>query len=426
MAITQVGTATTDNSEGTGTITITKPTGVASGDLLLFLSSQNNQTPNLASGWTMQGEQNADTNAFRISMAYKVAGGSEPSNYTFTLGDTSVGPPFVGTILAFRGVKVTGGSFGGFTSDAVVASGSEPEPTGTVTNTAANGRAFYSRHCRWASASGGIITYSATGVTELADDGSVSSSGNTSYSHGIWMANADFSGGGNPSSINTTASPASNESDNLFFVWTLESLATPATGTFAGTLGALSAAFTVTANHDAVLGVTLPALTAAVAADVHTDATLAATLPPLTGVFGVLVGDNEGELSATLPTLAGLFSGGQESSAALAGSMSALTADFAGTHVGGSFSATLSPLSAALAGEIVFGSFSATLPSLTTTGFTGEIVFGSFSATLSPLSAAFLVETRPFGPNVISVEFENRRVYVSETDSDTGRFVGGG
>lgn len=67
----------------TGTaVEVTKPTGVASGDLLLaFCTSQGSTTWTGDTGFT---EVRDVAGAPTLRVAYKVAGGSEPATYTFT------------------------------------------------------------------------------------------------------------------------------------------------------------------------------------------------------------------------------------------------------------------------------------------------------------------------------------------------------
>ncbi len=69
-------------------IVITKPSGVVSGDLLLlFLSTDGDTVPNTLSGWTVVEEATTSVGAkATLTILSKVAGGSEPSDYTFTGG----------------------------------------------------------------------------------------------------------------------------------------------------------------------------------------------------------------------------------------------------------------------------------------------------------------------------------------------------
>lgn len=73
---------------GTGVnLVVNKPTGTADGDLMVALMSANGTTSwSGATGWTEIADQAADA-ALRV--AYKVAGASEPSSYTFTPGNNA-------------------------------------------------------------------------------------------------------------------------------------------------------------------------------------------------------------------------------------------------------------------------------------------------------------------------------------------------
>lgn len=85
---------------GTGGITITKPSGVASGDLLVAVLSDGggtNCTWTPAAGWTEIADETVTPN---MSVAYKVAGGSEGASYAFT--STGVGSFGAGVIFCIR------------------------------------------------------------------------------------------------------------------------------------------------------------------------------------------------------------------------------------------------------------------------------------------------------------------------------------
>lgn len=91
MAISIVGGTAVGASSST---TITKPTGVASGDLILALMESSGTSglglPTAPSGFTTL-DSRTDTPAGQsaVVVAYKVAGGSEPSSYTWTQGTNS-------------------------------------------------------------------------------------------------------------------------------------------------------------------------------------------------------------------------------------------------------------------------------------------------------------------------------------------------
>lgn len=98
---------TTGQSDGTQSVTITKPTGTADGDLLVAIVGQNtgNGTWGLPSGWT---QLNADDATPDISalVAYKVAGASEGASYAFSK-DTLGAAEKVGRIFRVTGFNTS-------------------------------------------------------------------------------------------------------------------------------------------------------------------------------------------------------------------------------------------------------------------------------------------------------------------------------
>ncbi len=108
--IAQRGTATTTASTlNSGSLIITKPTGVVSGDLMIAnLVQVNSLTPPTApTGWTTINQVSlaGTTNRF-ASVFYKVAGGAEGANYTFTIPTGAAGEA-IGAIIGFWGVNST-------------------------------------------------------------------------------------------------------------------------------------------------------------------------------------------------------------------------------------------------------------------------------------------------------------------------------
>lgn len=92
-------------------LTINKPVGVVQGDIMLVGIAQYASLNTItASGWTLidaRSIQGTGSTARYAGLFYKVAGASEGSSYTFTLGaGTTSG---AGGIVAFSGVDTTGG-----------------------------------------------------------------------------------------------------------------------------------------------------------------------------------------------------------------------------------------------------------------------------------------------------------------------------
>ncbi|HEV7782807.1 MAG TPA: hypothetical protein VGO58_16140, partial [Chitinophagaceae bacterium] len=123
--ITQVGTATTATSGG-GTITINKPSGIASGDIMIasITQSETGTGDNLSDAaatfgdWTLVTGSKIGTGQnpeFRATIMYRIATADDvaaaATSYQFTLDAQAEG--VVGSIIAFRGVAVTGGVTGG-------------------------------------------------------------------------------------------------------------------------------------------------------------------------------------------------------------------------------------------------------------------------------------------------------------------------
>lgn len=82
MAISFIAEAHAPNygSAYQSSVTCNKPTGTASGDLMIWVCSGSPSTP---SGWTLLGSADSGTSSMLlVRVFYKVAGGAEPSSYT--------------------------------------------------------------------------------------------------------------------------------------------------------------------------------------------------------------------------------------------------------------------------------------------------------------------------------------------------------
>lgn len=206
--VVQVGTATTDTAANGTSVTANKPTGITSGMLLLACMTTNDQAVTAPTGWT-EFQNDKGTNAFRNRLFYKVAGGSEPASYTFSV---SAAAPLVLSITGWANADPTNPI--GSSNHVQTGSGPDTEPHTTpnlTTNNATNGRVMYTRACRLSGST--PITFTASGVTELVDVG-VFSGGTVSYSHGWWCDNSDFTGNGaTKNGLDTTAS--GTETDNV-------------------------------------------------------------------------------------------------------------------------------------------------------------------------------------------------------------------
>jgi len=106
--ITKVGATSTALSTTT-TLTLTKPTGVAVGDIMLVnivkYLANNTTNPSLA-GWTLiDGKILGGSNWVRGAVLYRVVDGTEGSNFVFSLGADVTDA--VGALVAYSGVNTT-------------------------------------------------------------------------------------------------------------------------------------------------------------------------------------------------------------------------------------------------------------------------------------------------------------------------------
>lgn len=93
------------SSDGTS-LGVFRPTGVTAGDLLIaHVSTDNANTFSAPSGWTLLAAlQTGGVGDVSAGYFYKVAGGSEPSSYTFTWGSAELA---TASVAAYRGVDTT-------------------------------------------------------------------------------------------------------------------------------------------------------------------------------------------------------------------------------------------------------------------------------------------------------------------------------
>lgn len=111
MAITFVNAAKSPTSypgtNNTSTCTIAKPTSTASGNFMMALiNSGGGVVISGPSGWTKETEYDSTNFAGTHTLWWKVAGGSEPSNYTWT-DDSGDSTPLNGCILTWDGVDTS-------------------------------------------------------------------------------------------------------------------------------------------------------------------------------------------------------------------------------------------------------------------------------------------------------------------------------
>ena len=105
MAITFIDAQSTTGS-GQASLTVTKPTGTAENDVIVAGASQDSiDTLTLPTTFTSEGSLSPGSQNSGVC-GYKVAGASEPANYTFT---THTSEEQAAGLATFRGVKTSGG-----------------------------------------------------------------------------------------------------------------------------------------------------------------------------------------------------------------------------------------------------------------------------------------------------------------------------
>lgn len=267
MSITHVNTQSATQGNATS-VTVTKPTGLATDDVMVAFFVSNDQNCTAPAGWTELSDDSIST--FRCQLFYKVAGGSEPANYAFSVAAAA---PLVCQISAWRGVDTSDV----LDADVVTAANealAEQAHTPIVT-ASASGRLIYHRAVRFVGST--VPTFTASGVTEISDTG-VFSGGSVSYSSAIYSATSDYTTGGSKSGLATTCSQA--ESHNLLMTFGLKASGVPGT-----------------------MSVTLPSLpSVSVSGAVAVPGTMGATLPLLGPVsIDAYHGSYEGSLAAQVP-----------------------------------------------------------------------------------------------------------------------------
>lgn len=111
--------ASAGTREGGGDVIVTKPTGTTEGDLMVafIMVGSSGVTPTYPSGWTQATLDTTGANSGAV--AYKIAGASEPSDYTFTLGGSFGRTVQITTIRNVRNLTV--GTYDEGSDDTLVA-----------------------------------------------------------------------------------------------------------------------------------------------------------------------------------------------------------------------------------------------------------------------------------------------------------------
>ena len=105
--IAQRGSPTTRTTSSSSSLSISRPTGVVAGDIMIAnIATQGNNIAAASTGWTrITGSALGGSLTKYGTLLYKIAGSSETSSYTFTLGSGTTGG--AGAIIAFSGVDNT-------------------------------------------------------------------------------------------------------------------------------------------------------------------------------------------------------------------------------------------------------------------------------------------------------------------------------
>jgi hypothetical protein len=365
MAITQIGnteSGTTKSGASTLTsLTINRPTGtgVQAGDILIAAVTANNVAPTAPSDWTNFDGLASSGNPWQVQLYWKLATGSEPSSYTWTVSNDS-GAGAGGFIQAWRGVDPVNpidGTTDTLVDTAIAADAGNGAPSVTVASSA--GRLLFVRGIRRSSNGGstGTMATSTSGWGVHATVNALSGSGGTLYALGAYSSDTEYTTSGTKSGPTTSFSLNHH---NLYRATFGLKAANPASGSITSTLGKVSSTFTGERE-----------------------------LP-------------EGPVNAQLPKVGAAFTA-------------------SGAPPEGVADIFLPKLSSAWAGGGAGGPVTMTLPSIAPAEFNGAVnPIGGFAGQLPSLSSSFLAETAVFGEHVIRVEPEDRAFRVVDDGSDVG------
>lgn len=118
----------------TGTSTVTKPTGLAVGDLMLAMGNANKAgISGVPTGFTLHGNSDATVNAYRNFVYYKIADSSDVAATNFVWTNTDTASPLWVCISAYRNVDPNNPIHA--SGAPVIQTTTEPQTTPTVTTT---------------------------------------------------------------------------------------------------------------------------------------------------------------------------------------------------------------------------------------------------------------------------------------------------
>lgn len=219
MTIAQRGTATTGTNPNGTSVSALKPSGVKNGDVLIATLVSNNQAATTPSGWTKFEDDSVDT--FRCQLYYRVAGGFEPTSYTFSVGTAA---PLVLTVSAWSGVD-NDTPIGSDAHVQTASMGNADEgtfSTPSINSALTDGRMVWVRAARRSdTAPGAPITFDHRVDYSTVAEAGVFSGGSVSYSVMVVSAAQDFEGAGSHNGIAIVPSPDVAETHNVVATFAL-------------------------------------------------------------------------------------------------------------------------------------------------------------------------------------------------------------
>jgi hypothetical protein len=218
VAIVHLGTNTA-SSPAENFITVTRPTTVSAGDVLIGLVASGDQSISPPAGWT---EFMDAAYGVRVHGFYKVATGSEATSYTFTgAADTAI----LGVVSAYSGVDQANPIDIAAT---ILATGAATEPYATPSITGGtSGKVYYVR-AAWVSAPGATpVAFSTAGAASERADLGVASGGFSAYSMAFYESTSTYTSGGTKSGLAITASGSLQEHTNIVATFALRGVTVP-------------------------------------------------------------------------------------------------------------------------------------------------------------------------------------------------------
>lgn len=291
---------------GPGTISVTYAAPPAKYDLLVACLRSNTLIAGITapSGWTAANTDDNEDSGFSIGIWYKVAGASESSTVTFTVGNVATRLH----ILEFSGVAP---------ASPLDKAPAATDPTGGGTTCATGSTGTLSSALEVAVACVGLNGTSGGGISWNSGFSDVTVEDRLLVGYLITAATTAL----NPQATWTTT----RGRDGVVATFTAAVVAV-----LAAPLGALSGSLAATPNHPAVLAGTLADLASTIAATVEHPAMLDGSLGALTGTLAATVGDIA-TLDAPLGSLVASASATVEHPVSLAAPLGGLAAQLAAT-----------------------------------------------------------------------------------------------